>query len=141
MAAALSENDEGADPTDLTMINSPVEVRDRRSAARFQMLEYAVIEAPALESQVRSVVTDVSLGGLQVRSRCQFEDGSQLSLSIGRGGSQPVALKAEVRYSAPIEASDLYSTGLRVAASTPEERMRWAEYVHSIFQARGDELI
>lgn len=122
------------------MLNTPLEVRDRRTASRFQMLEYAVID-PGVQPLIRSVVTDVSLGGLQVRSRHQFSSGIKISLKIGRGEAQPVALMAEVRYSTPIDESDLFSTGLRVHAATPEERIQWAEYVHAIFQAKGDELI
>lgn len=114
--------------------------RDRRNTARFSMMEYALL-SQAAEDTVRSVVTDVSLGGLQVRSREAFAPGVRLELSIGRLDALPLEIVGEVKYSTPIPETDLFSTGVSILAPTPADRIRWADYVHSVFQARAEELV
>jgi hypothetical protein len=104
------------------------------------MMEYALLNQAA-EDTVRSVVTDVSLGGLQVRSREPFAPGVRLELSIGRLDAQPLEISGEVRYSTPIPDSDLFSTGVSIVSMTPGDRIRWADYVHAVFQARAEELV
>jgi hypothetical protein len=114
---------------------------DRRSTARFSMLEYALIKGIQDDAQVRSVIIDVSLGGLQVRSREKFLDGGKVTLAIGRLEASPLSVSAVVKYSRPLPDTDLFSTGLSVVPTSPEERIHWADYVHAIFQLRAEELI
>ncbi|MBS1715616.1 MAG: PilZ domain-containing protein [Armatimonadetes bacterium] len=115
--------------------------QDSRKHARFELLEYAVIQDGATGQSVRSVVTDVSLGGLQIRSRHQFDPGQQYTLNIGRISSEPLVVTAEARYCIHIEDTDLYATGFRCQLSSTAERIDWVEYVHGIFQTKGESLV
>ncbi|MBS1708633.1 MAG: PilZ domain-containing protein [Armatimonadetes bacterium] len=114
---------------------------DRRNFARFEILDYAMVNKVADESTVRSVVVDVSLGGCQIRSREQFEPGTKYVLSIGRGNNSPVSIQAEARYSKLMEDCDLYATGFKFSSGTEAERMAWAEYVHEVFKEQGEMLL
>ncbi|MCU0315245.1 MAG: PilZ domain-containing protein [Fimbriimonadaceae bacterium] len=122
------------------MSNQP-DYSDRRRHARFELLDYAIIAKPDVEESVRSVVVDISLGGLQIRSRYQFQQGEAFKMTIGRGNNQPVTINAEVRYSTPIEDSDLFSTGFRFVPQTAVERIEWVEYVHGVFKLQGEMLV
>ena len=122
-------------------MSEPIDYADRRRHARFELLDYAIIEDKQDSTQVRSVVVDISLGGLQIRSRTQFKPLEILYMTIGRGNNVPVRIRAEVRYSTPIEDSDLFATGFRFAPESASERIEWAEYVHNIFKLQGETLV
>lgn len=116
---------------------------DKREHARFELLEYALLgskKAEAASPPQRAVVVDVSLGGLQIRSRSAFDEGALMRLTVGRAGDEPVAVVAEVRYSIPVEDSDLYATGFRVRPENREQRIEWVDYVHAVFQSQGEML-
>ena len=115
--------------------------KDIRKHARFELLEYAIIIDQTTQESVRSVVIDVSLGGLQVRSRHNFPMGANYRLSIGRADSDPLVVEAEARYCVPIENTDLYATGFRCSPTTSVQRIQWVDYVHSIFQSQGEHLV
>lgn len=114
---------------------------DVRQHARFELLEYAIVKRRGSKDHVRSVLIDVSLGGLQVRSRTEFKVGGSYRLNIGRVDSEPLEVDAEVRYSIPIENTDLYATGFRCLPATSTQRTQWVDYVHSIFQSQGESLV
>ena len=85
-------------------------------------------------------MVDVSLGGLQVRSRASFEEGSMLRLTVGRATDEPIVVVGEVRYSIPVEDSDLFATGFRVRPEDRAQRIAWVDYVHAVFQNQGELL-
>lgn len=126
-------------PDKSTAMNTHQSILDRRSGTRFELLEYALISGDAVP-QARSVVVDVSLGGLQVRSRQRFERGARLQLNIGQLNSTPLEVLAEVRYSEPISDTDLYSTGFRILMPEASARIKWGDYVHRVFQDHREEL-
>jgi hypothetical protein len=113
---------------------------DRRKHARFELMDYAILTKDGETESTRSVIVDISLGGLQVRSRTPFEAGAKYMLEIGRGNTSPIAVHAESLHSKPIEESDLYSTGFRLTPATAMERIEWVEYVHCVFKAQGEML-
>ncbi len=113
---------------------------ENRRDNRFELLDYAIASRLG-HSNIRSVVVDVSLGGLQVRSRSQFETSEVCTLSIGRGQLSPLQVHAEVRYSVPIEDSDLFATGFRIVPESVGERIEWVDYVHAVFQVQGEALL
>ena len=115
--------------------------RDKRQHARFDLLEYALIQQGAKTETVRSVVIDVSLGGLQIRSRYQFDAGASYDLRIGRVSNEPLQIQAEVRYCIPIEGTDLYATGFRCIPENTKQRTEWVDYVHAVFQSQGEYLV
>ena len=117
---------------------------DKRDHARFELLEYALLggsDGDASSQPQRAVIIDVSLGGLQIRSRSTFEEGALMRLTIGRADDEPVAVIAEVRYSIPVEDSDLVATGFRVRPENKEQRIEWVDYVHAVFQRQGELLM
>jgi hypothetical protein len=113
---------------------------DRREHPRFVLLEYARIKSLE-QTETSSVLVDVSLGGLQVRSRYQYEAGSTVEVTIGRGDLEPVTLNAEVRYSLPIAKSDLFATGLKFDGKDRTNNVSWAQYVNAILQTQGEALL
>lgn len=122
------------------MINSQ-QPNDHRRDHRFELMDYAVATRPNHEGSFRSVVVDISLGGLQVRSRTEFVPGEICSLSIGRGNQPPLQIHGEVRYSQAIEDSDLFATGFRLLPESMGERIEWVDYVHNVFQVQGESLL
>lgn len=115
--------------------------QDRRRYARFELLEYAVVRLADSEESVRSVVTDVSLGGLQIRSRRPFSGGEVCEIEIGGLEESPLKIRAEARYSAAVEDSDLFATGFKCVLNAKQERMGWVDYVHQVFQTQGERLV
>ena len=116
---------------------------DKRKHARFELLGYVLLDGQGgdVASQPqRAVVVDVSLGGLQIRSQSAFDEGALMQLTVGRAGDEPVAVVAEVRYSIPVEDSDLFATGFRVRPENREQRIEWVDYVHAVFQSQGELL-
>ena len=98
---------------------------DKREHARFELLEYVLLGGPeddAASQPSRAVIVDVSLGGLQIRSRSPFVEDAVAQLTIGRADKEPVTVIAEVRYSIPVEDSDLFATGFRVRPENKEQR-------------------
>lgn len=123
------------------VMNQPDGFKDVRKHARFELLEYAIVFEKESGEGFRSVVIDVSLGGLQVRSRHQFPTGVNYSLSIGRAEADPLVIEASARYCVPIDDTDLYATGFRCVPASTAQRNQWVDYVHHIFQIQGEHLV
>lgn len=121
-------------------MNMEHNLADRRKHARFELMDYAILTKDGETESTRSVIVDISLGGLQVRSRVPFVSGAKYKLEIGRGNANPISVHAESLHSKPIEDSDLFSTGFRLTPSTAMERIEWVEYVHCVFKAQGEML-
>ncbi|MBX3097327.1 MAG: PilZ domain-containing protein [Fimbriimonadaceae bacterium] len=113
---------------------------DRREHQRFMMLEFARLKIGDIEES-SSVLVDISLGGLQVRSRNQYPAGGMVTVTIGRGDIEPISIQAEIRYSLPIKKSDLFATGLKLAGNDGELTRKWVTYVHEIFKLQGEALL
>jgi len=113
---------------------------DRRKHARFELMDYAILTKDGSSDSTRSVIVDISLGGLQVRSRTPFVQGSKYAIEIGRGNASPVVVYGESLNSIEIDGSDLFSTGFRLIPTSAMERIEWVEYVHSVFKAQGEML-
>lgn len=115
---------------------------DQRQHARFELLDYALMQGhgdhqPDVQ---RAIIVDVSLGGLQIRSRTKFTHGDVFRLTVGRAEGNPVLIVAEVRYSIPVDESDLFATGFKVKPEDNEQRINWVDYVHTVFQSQGETL-
>lgn len=114
---------------------------DNRRYARYEILDYAMVVSDHITEPVRSVIIDIGLGGLQLRSRASLPVGSQCLLKLGNMESAPVTIRGEIRHITPVDGSDLFSCGVRFVPETHEERTTVAEYVHSVFQRQADQLI
>lgn len=122
-------------------MNAQPDYSDRRRHARFELFDYAVLERVDAAETHQCVVIDVSLGGIQVRSREKLPMGVKYRLTIGRGETRPVLITAEVRYVGPIPDTDLFSIGFRCTPASALERIAWVEYVHDVFKSQGEILI
>ena len=114
---------------------------DKRRYLRYEILDYAVLKLDTDDSQVNTVIVDISLGGLQVRSRDPLPPGAFCTIRVGCGEMAPIGLRGEIRHCKAVEDSDLFTTGVRFMPEDHEDRMAIAEYVHAIFQRQCDNLL
>ncbi len=112
--------------------------RDQRRHTRYELVDFALLEARSLEEPVRCVITDVSLGGIQVRSKIAPPIGEHCVLHIAQLGRKPIKVRGEVRHSEFIEGSDLFGSGFRFLPETHEDRIEIMEYVHGVFLRRSE---
>jgi c-di-GMP-binding flagellar brake protein YcgR len=114
---------------------------DKRRYLRYEILDYAVVEVANAPEPVNTVIADISLGGLQLRSKLPFEIGAFCMIRVGGVSDEPIALRAEVRYCKPSQDSSLYVTGMKFIPESHADRMAIAEYVHAIFERQCDNLL
>jgi len=106
---------------------------DIRRFSRFETLEYALLMSSALDDPLPAVIVDISLGGLQLRTRVPLESGDEFLMQIGQGGDNPITTAVEVRYCTKIPHTGLHSVGVRFLPGKSEERMRLVHYIHDAF--------
>lgn len=114
---------------------------DKRRYLRYEILDYAVVAIPGESQGVNTVIADISLGGVQLRSKEALPVGSICVIRVGSSEGEPIGLRAEVRHSTPMEDSELYTSGMRFMPETHGDRLAIAEYVHAIFQRQCDNLL
>lgn len=114
---------------------------DRRQFARFDILEYALLVREATQASHTCVVVDVSLGGLQIRTRESLQPGETCQITIGRGGVRPVSSRVEVRYVERTEDSELFSIGLKFLPSETKDRIAMVDFIHDVFRRQGEMLL
>jgi hypothetical protein len=113
---------------------------DKRRFLRYEMLDYALAYTSGCEA-INSVIVDIGLGGVQLRSKEALPVGAVCQIHIGRSEGDPLVLAGEVRHSKLVPNSDLVSSGIRFCPHTHEERLAIAEYVHGVFQRQCDKLL
>lgn len=113
---------------------------DTRRYARFGILEYAIVFLNGTSEPLRSVVVDVGLGGIQILAKQQLPVGHVCHLSIGRSDGTCLEVPGEVRFSNPLDGSELYATGMRFTPETHEQRSELVDFVHGVFQRQADQL-
>lgn len=111
---------------------------DQRRYVRYEILDYALCYPEHGEESMNAVITDIGLGGVQVRTKYPVPGGSMWSLHVGREEEAPLILRAEARHCQPVPDSDLYATGFRFMPNNHQERVMIAEYVHGVFQRQCD---
>src|SRR4051812_41412507 len=104
------------------------------------MLDYALAYVDGNEP-IKTVIVDIGLGGLQLRSKDALPVGCVCRIHIGRSQGEPLVLAGEIRHSAEVENSDLVATGVRFCPDNHEDRLAIAEYVHGVFQRQCDKLL
>jgi hypothetical protein len=119
------------------MISNP---QDRRTQERLDLLEYALIFTPEGDGVLRSIVSDVSIGGLQLRCRAHIPSGFRTLIQVGRLGEEPMKVTAVAVYSRRIEGTDLFATGFRVTPDSAGEKSSWGRFVHETFRRQADQL-
>ena len=112
--------------------------RDQRRHVRYELVDFALLESPSSDEPIRCVVVDVSLGGIQVRSKIPLPVGELCTLHVAQLGAKPLKVHSEVRHVEPIKGSELIGIGLRFVPETHEDRIAIMEYVHGVFLRRAD---
>lgn len=114
---------------------------DKRRYLRYEILDYAVVKFDGLTDGINTVIADISLGGVQLRSKAPLPVGEQCTIRVGCGEGAPLGLRAEVRHCKTMDESGLFTSGLRFIPENHADRMAIAEYVHAIFQRQCDNLL
>lgn len=113
---------------------------DKRNSDRLEIFEYAIIEDQ--DSQTASaVIVDLSLGGMQVRTRDQFMTEESVRVQIYRSGLQPIIVKAEVRYCRNVDDDGMHAVGLRFRPEGMAQRIAIVDFVHGVFKLKGESLL
>lgn len=113
---------------------------EQRRHTRYELIDFALIETPEGEP-IRCVVVDVSLGGLQVRSKQSMPVGQQCFLRMAVNGKRLLRIKGEVRHSQAVPGTDLFASGFRFLPSNEEHRREVMQYVHDVFKRRSEILV
>jgi hypothetical protein len=111
---------------------------DKRQYFRYDLLDYAMTFAGDDTTGVRSVIADVGLGGLSIRTHEQLVEGSIVRIVLGRGPDTQLVIKGLVCHSSINTESTLFATGIQFKPETHEERLAIAEYVNGVFQRHCD---
>lgn len=119
---------------------SATNTMEKRRYVRYELLDYALLDLGGLEDPVSVVVTDIGLGGLQVRTKSELERGRACHIRIAGEGQTEHMLPGEIRHSAEIPRTDLHAIGIRFTPTTHEERIAVAEFVHAIFRRQAESL-
>lgn len=114
---------------------------DKRRYLRYEILDYAVVSVAGESQGVNTVIADISLGGVQLRSKQPLPVGATCIIRVGSADGEPIGLRAEVRHCNLMDSSELYTSGMRFIPETHADRLCIAEYVHAIFQRQCDNLL
>jgi hypothetical protein len=113
---------------------------DKRRHLRYDLIDFALLETSGDGDSIQCVIVDISLGGLQIRSKVSLPVGKSCVMRVARPKDRPLEIKGEVRHSQLMPESDLFASGFRFLPETREERMAIAEYVHEIFLRQTDAM-
>ncbi|MHB8636922.1 MAG: PilZ domain-containing protein [Fimbriimonadaceae bacterium] len=111
---------------------------DKRRYLRYDLLDYAMAYGDNDMIGVRSVIADVGLGGLALRTHEPLAAGEKLKLIVGRGSGHAITIRGLIRHVQLHPESRLYAIGVQFQPENHEERVTIAQYVHEIFQRRCD---
>lgn len=112
--------------------------KDQRRHVRYELVDFALLEADSLSDSIRCIIVDVSLGGLQIRSKNALPLGERCYLRIARLGKRPLVIQGEVRHSGFVQGTDLVGSGFRFLPETNEDRVAIMDYVHDVFIRRSE---
>jgi hypothetical protein len=78
-----------------------------------------------------AIITNVSLGGVQMKTRMPIEPSQELTLELA-GESGPVFLPGDVRYAKNGSADGIHTLGFRFKPETSKDREELAKFVLSL---------
>lgn len=113
---------------------------DKRRYIRYELLDYAILNVDGSKENVNVVITDIGLGGLQVRSKTELSLGARCVITVAVVDGENLDLRGEIRHVSPIPGSELHAAGIRFVPENHEERMAIAEFVHAVFQRQAEQL-
>ena len=111
---------------------------DKRRYLRYDLLDYAMAYSEHDLVGIRSVIADVGLGGLALRTHEALEVGEKLRLVVGRGADTAITIRGIIKHVHVNPESRLFAIGVQFQPENHEERVTIAQYVHEIFQRRCD---
>lgn len=111
---------------------------DKRRYLRYDLLDYAMAYSEHDLVGIRSVIADVGLGGLALRTHEPLDIGAKVRLVVGRGSGEAFTIRGIVRHVQINPESRLYAIGVQFQPENHQERVTIAQYVHEIFQRRCD---
>lgn len=107
---------------------------------RYELLDYAVMTIDQGNSPINIVITDIGLGGIQIRSKAELVSSTRCVIHVACMDGTSLDLRGEIRHATNVPNSDLYSAGVRFVPENHHERMAVAEFVHQVFQRQAEEL-
>ena len=113
---------------------------DKRRYVRYELLDYAVMSVNGGQDSVNIIITDIGLGGIQIRSKSELISGEKCIVHVACMDGTGLELRGEIRHATTVNNSDLFSAGVRFVPENHAERMAVAEFVHQIFQRQAEEL-
>lgn len=108
---------------------------------RYEVLDYATIRMEGDMDTWSGMVVDIGLGGVQLRTKVAPEMNRSVQILVGRADGNPILLRGEVRRVEAMDGTDLWSTGIKFAPETHQERIEIAEFVHGVFQRQKEQLL
>lgn len=112
--------------------------KDVRRYLRYDLLDYVLAYPKNAPGGIRSIIADVGLGGLALRSHEPLTVGSEVNIIIGQGANASLMIKGVVRHSDLNGESNLYATGVQFRPENHDQRIAIARYVNEVFQRRCD---
>jgi hypothetical protein len=119
---------------------SQINYSDLRLYARFEFIQTAMVHAEGVEEPFRTMLVDIGLGGVQLRSRELIPVDTPLTLHLGQDDQPPLQLKGRVKYCNPGGDDGMYISGFKFTPETHQERVAIAEFVHRVFQQQWEIL-
>ena len=113
---------------------------EQRQSDRFDQLVYALFYMKGDSDPLQGIVFDISLGGLQIRTKRRVTPGVGGMLVISRGKADPVTIHAEVKHVRIAGGDGVHAVGLQFKPRTPYERSAIVDHVHAAFKEQIEEL-
>ena len=113
---------------------------DKRRYIRYELLDYALMSIDGQQDQFNIVITDIGLGGIQIRTKHDLPSGTKCLVHVGCSDGSALDLRGEIRHATTVPNSELQTAGIRFVPENHAERMSVAEFVHQIFQRQAEEL-
>lgn len=111
---------------------------DTRCYGRSGIRNYVAICVAGRPEPVRSVVMEIGLGSVRVRSRDALPEGEACIVRLGDAGEEPLDVPGVVIYSSPLTESDLHASGIRFLPEGPDQHAAIAAYVRAAFHRKGE---
>lgn len=112
-----------------------------RQFLRYEVLDYAIVAPPDGSEPINTIIVDMGLGGLQLRSKQVLPVGEICKLQVGRLNDEPLVLHGEVRHSDLMPNCDLVASGVRFIPRDHDERMAVAAFVQAVFRRQCELLV
>lgn len=114
---------------------------EKRQHLRYELIDFALLQSPDWEQPIQCVIVDLSLGGLQIRSKKPLPISVLCVLQVARKNGEPLEMHGEIRHSTKMPDTDMYASGFRFLPDSHGERMAIAEYVHEVFLRQSESLV